>query len=160
MYDFFFFFPQRLQVAQFVFPLANCQYANRNQLVRRSMLDLNIDAAHGQPDRCPARPTNIDSGLEDIGWVHGLGGESLPAASDGILPNLTKKLFFAIRDGSRFLVICFVHTSGQLFFHHMPGPRPPHVTGHCVNTVTLGWVGAPNERTPPRIQDTVVGFVD
>ena len=53
-----------------------------------------IDAAHGQPARSPARPTNIDGGLEDIRWIHGLGGESLPAASYGILPNLKKKSIF------------------------------------------------------------------
>ena len=54
----------------------------------------NIDAAHGQPARCPARPTNIDDGLEDIGWVHGLGVESLTAASYGILPIPEKKNYF------------------------------------------------------------------
>ena len=89
----FFFPPQRLQAAQFVFLVANCQHGDRNQLVRRSTLDLDIDSAHGQPARCPARPTNIDDGLEDISWVHGLGGESLPAASYGILPKLGKNYF-------------------------------------------------------------------
>ena len=29
-----------------------------------------------------------------------------------------------------------------------PGPRPPRITGRFVNTVTRGWVGAPNERAP------------
>ena len=76
------------------FLVANCQHADRNQLVRRSTLDLNIDSTHGQPARCPARPTNIDDGLEDIRWIHGLGGESLPAASYDILPNLKKKTIF------------------------------------------------------------------
>ena len=70
------------------FLVANCQDADRNQLVRPSTLDLNIDAAHGKTAWCPARPTNKDYGLEDIKWIHGLGGESLPAASYGILPNL------------------------------------------------------------------------
>ena len=57
-------------------------------------------------------------------------------------------------------VFCFVHTSGQFFFYHTPGQLPPHDTGHGVKTVTLGWVGAPNERTLFRIHDAVVGFVD
>jgi len=44
----------------------------------------------------------------------------LPAASCGILSNLKKSLFFAIRDGSRNFVFCFVHTSGYLFFYRTP----------------------------------------
>ena len=47
-----------------------------------------------------------------------------------------------------------------MFFYHAPAQRPPHATGHCVDTVTLGGVGAPNERTPFRIHGAVVGFVD
>ena len=35
-----------------------------------------IDSAHDQPAWCRARPTSIDDGLENIRWVHGLGGES------------------------------------------------------------------------------------
>ena len=55
----------------------------------------------------------------------------------------------------------FVHISGQWFFIiHTPGRRPPHITGHCVNKVTRGWVGAPNERNPFIINDAVVRFVD
>ena len=140
--------------------VASCQHGDRNQPVRRSTLDLNIDSDHGQPARCPARPTNVDDGLEAIRWIHGLGGESLPAASNGILPNVTKNLVFAIRDGWSIFVSCFAHTSGQLFVHHTPGQLLPHDTGHGVKTVTLGWVGAPNERALFRIHDAVVGFVD
>ena len=71
-------------------------------------------------------------------------------------PKPEKKKNYFIRDGSRNFVI--VHTSGQLFFilasaHHIP----PAI--YCVNTVTEGWVGAPNERTPFRIHDAVVGSV-
>ena len=40
------------------------------------------------------------------------------------------------------------------------GWRPPSITGRFVNTVTRGWVGAPNERTPFRFHGAVVGFVD
>ena len=65
-----------------------------------------------------------------------------------------------MRGGSINFVIYFLHTSGQLFFHHTPGQHPPHITGHCVRTVTLGWVGAPNERTSFKVHDAVVGFVD
>ena len=57
-------------------------------------------------------------------------------------------------------LLCILHTGDPLFFHHTPGQRPPHVTSHCVNTATLGWVGAPNERNPLRVDDPVVGFVD
>ena len=74
--------------------------------------------ADPQPARCPARPTNIDGGLENTGWVHGLGGESLPAASYGILPNLKKKYIFCHSRRMEKVVFCFVHTSGQLSFHH------------------------------------------
>ena len=84
----------------------------------------------------------------------------MPAASYGILPNPTKSLFFVLRDGWRSFVFCFVHTSGQLFFYHTPGQLPPHGTGHGVKTGTLGWVGAPNERTLFRTHDAVVGFDD
>ena len=38
-------------------------------------------------------------------------------------------LFFAIGDGSRFFVICFLHTSGQMFFSQTPSRRPPYITG-------------------------------
>ena len=75
-----------------------------------------------------------------------------------LLPNLRRSLFFAIRDGSIMFVICFVHTSAP--FYDTPGQRPPHIKCHCVNTVTLGWVGVPNECTPFGIHDVLVGFVD
>ena len=118
-----------------------------------------MDLAQGQSTWW-ARPTSTDDGLEDISWIHGLGGESLPADVLRYPPKPEKKVFFAIRDGLRNLVIRFVHPPGQLFFYHTPGQRPPHFTGHCVNTVTLGWVGAPSERIPFRINDAVVRFVD
>ena len=144
-----FFFSNGCKRHKSCFLLQIVEHAERNQLVRRLTPDLNIDLAHGQPARCPAWPTNIDDGPEDIRWIYGLGGESLPAAFDGILTNL-KKTCFAIRDGWRIVVLCFVHTSGQLFLYHAPGQLPPHDTGHGAQTVTLGWVGAPNERTPVR----------
>ena len=90
-FDFFFFPPNGCRRRNLFFLVANCQHGDRNQLVRRSTLDLDIDSAHGQPARYLARPTSIDDGLEDIRWIHGLGVESLSAASYGILPNLKKK---------------------------------------------------------------------
>ena len=103
---------------------------------------------------------NADNGLEDVRWIRGLGGEKMPAASYALLPNLKKGLFFAIGEGSRLFVACFVHSSAQMCLYQTPGRRPPPITGRFVNTVTRGWVGAPNERTPFRFHGAVVGFVD
>ena len=44
--------------------------------------------------------------------------------------------------------------------YQTPGRRPPPITGRFVNTVTRGWVGAPNGRAPFRFHGAVVGFVD
>ena len=44
--------------------------------------------------------------------------------------------------------------------YQTPGRHPPPITGRFVNTVTRGWVGAPNERAPFRLHGAVVGFVD
>ena len=63
-----------------------------------------MEATHGQPGSCRARPVNVDDGLEDIRWIRGLGGEKLPAASNALLSNLKKGLFFAIGEGSRIFV--------------------------------------------------------
>ena len=60
--------------------------------------DLDVEATHGQPGSCRARPVNVDDCLEDIRWIRGLGGEKLPAASYALLPNLKKSLF-AIGEG-------------------------------------------------------------
>ena len=142
------------------FHVENCQHADQKQLTRRQAFDLDIEATHGQPGSCRARPVNVDDGLEDIRWIRGLGGEKLPAASNALLSNLKKGLFFAIAEGSRIFVACFLHSSDQMCMYQTPGRRPPHITGGLVNTVTRGWVGAPNERTPFRFHGTVVGFVD
>ena len=103
---------------------------------------------------------NEDGGLEDIRWVRGLGGEKLPAASYALLPNQKKGLFFAIGEGSRIIVACFLHSSAQMCLYRTSGLRPPPITGRFVNTVTRWWVGAPNERAPFRFHGAVVGFVD
>ena len=38
--------------------------------------------------------------------------------------------------------------------YQTPGRRPPPITDRFVNTVTRGWVGAPNERAPFRFHGT------
>ena len=60
-------------------------------------------------------------------------------------PKPEKGLFFAVGDGSRFFVVCFLHTSGHMLWYQTPGRRPPRITGRGVNTVIRGWVGGPNE---------------
>ena len=55
-------------------------------------------------------------------------------------------LFFSPSERIEFFVVCFLYTSGQMFLSQTPGRCPPHITGLCVNSVTLGWAGAPNER--------------
>ena len=57
---------------------------------------------------------NVDNGLEDIRRIRGLGGEELSAASYAFLPNLKKGLFFAMGEGSRNFVACFLHSSAQM----------------------------------------------
>ena len=102
---------------------------------------------------------DADDGLGGIRWIRGLGGEKLPAASYALLPNLKKGLFFAIGEGPRIFVACFLHSSAHMCLYQTPGRRPPPITGRFVNTVTRGWVGAPNERAPFRFHGAVVGFV-
>ena len=64
----------------------------------------------------------------------------MPAASYGLLPILKKGPFFAIGEGSRMFVTCFLHSSAQMCLYQTPGRRPPPITGRFVNTVTRGWV--------------------
>ena len=103
---------------------------------------------------------NVDDGLEDIRWIRGLGGKKLPAASCALLPNLKRGQFFAVGEGSRNFVACFLHSSAQMCLYQTPGRCPPPITGRFVNTVTRGWVGAPNDRAPFIFHGAVVGFVD
>ena len=122
-----------------------------------------MKSTHGQSASCRARPMDVDDDLEDIRWIRGLGGERLPAVSYAFLANLTKSLLFAIGEGLGFFVVCFLHTSEQIFLYQgirrLAGAR--HVmTGRVVNTVTRRWVGVPKERTPFRIHDAVVDFDD
>ena len=87
----------------------------------------------------------------------------MPAASYALLPNLKNGLFLKLLPSERdleFLSSCFLHSSAQMCLYQTPGRRPPPITGRFVNTVTRGWVGAPNEGTPFRFHGAVVGFVD
>ena len=74
-------------------------------------------------------------------------------------PKPEKGLFFAIGEGSRSFVACFLHSSAQVCLYQTPGRRPPRIISRFVNTVTRGWVGAPNERAPFRFHGAIVGFV-
>ena len=96
-------------------------------------------------------PVNVDDGLEYIRWIHGVLRSS---------PKPKKGLFFAIGEGWRFFVVCFLHSSAQICLCQTLGRRPLRITRRFVNTVTKGWVGAPNERATFRFRDAVVGLVD
>ena len=79
------------------------------------------------------------------------------------LPKLGKYIagmIFSIGERSRLLIACFLYSRGQMFFSQTPGRRPPHITGLRVNSVTLPWVRAPNERAPFRVHDAIASFAD
>ena len=80
---------------------------------RRYTFDLDIESTHSQPASCRARP---DDHLENSTWIHGVGGERLAVVSYVLCSNVRKCLFFAIGEGSRIFVVCFLYTSGQIFF--------------------------------------------
>ena len=65
----------------------------------------------------------------------------MPAASYSLLLNLKKGLFFAIGEGSRIFVACFLHSSAQICLYLTPGR--PRTTGLFVNTavttVQISW---------------------
>ena len=141
------------------FHVENCQHADQKQLTRRYAFDLDIGATRGQPASCRARPVNLDDGLEDIRWIRGLGGEKLPAASNALLSNLKKGLFFAIAEGSRILSpVFYTAAPKRVCIRRLADAR--HLSPVVLWTLTRGWVGAPNERAPFRFHDAVIGFVD
>ena len=70
-----------------------------------------------------------------------------------------KKVFLPSESDRDFLSVFYTLLIAAIFCE-TPGRRPPHITGRRVNTVTLEWVGAPNERALFRFLDAVVGFVD
>ena len=134
-----------------------CQHADQKQLTRRQAFDLDIEATHGQRDSCRARPVNVDDGLEDIRWIRGL---EVARGVQRSSPKPEKRPIFAIGEGSRIFVACFLHSTAQMCLYQPPGRRPPPITRRFVNTAIRRWVGAPSERAPFRFHGAVVGFVD
>ena len=63
------------------------------------------------------------------------------------------------RDRDFWSPVFYTDSSAQMCLYQTPGRRPPPITGRFVNTVTRGWVGAPNERAPFRFHGAVVVFV-
>ena len=47
-----------------------------------------------------------------------------------------------------------------MVFPQTTGRRLPHITGLRVNSVTLGWVGAPNERALFKVNGAIDFFAD
>ena len=60
-------------------------------------------------------------------------------------PKPEKKVYFCHWRGIDNFCRRFLHSSAQMCLYQTPGRRPSRVTGRYVNTVTSGWVGAPNE---------------
>ena len=103
---------------------------------------------------------NVDDCLEGIRWIRGLGGEKLPAASNALLPNLKKGLFFAIGEGSEnFCRLFSTQQRPNVFVSDAwPAPATYHRSfcEHCDQRV-----GRSAYRTNPcRFHGAVVGFVD
>ena len=115
----------RLEILSYRRYVENSQHADQQQLTRRSTFDLDIESTHGQPGSCRARPVNVDDGFENIRCIRGLGGETLPAGSYALPPKNPKKdLFFAIGEGSRNFVVCFLHSSAQMcLYQGLAGAR-------------------------------------
>ena len=67
-------------------------------------------------------------------------------------PKPGKRSIFCHRvERSTICAVCFPPTARwQVFLHQTPCRRPARITARFVNTVTRGWVGAPNERLPFR----------
>ena len=77
-------------------------------------------------------------------------------------PKPEKRPIFCHRRGIENFCCLFStrYTAAPKCVYQTPGRRPPPIPGRFVNTVTTGWVGAPNERAPFRFHGAVVGFVD
>ena len=139
---------------------SRCQLSTRYKKSAHATIDLRSQhKLKPRPTRLVLSKANeyIDDGLADLGYprLRELAGGALRSS-----PKPEKLPIFAIREGSRKFVFCLLHTSGLIFFHQTPGQLPQHITVQCVNTVTLGWVGAADERAPFRLYDAVVCFVD
>ena len=113
----------RLHAVQFVFTLKMV-----NTLIETSSRDDRpLISTQNPPSAHPlrrARPMSVDDGLENIRCIHGLGGER---EVRGVLRSSRKPeeiYIFAIGEGSRFYVVCFLHTSGQKILYQTPDPAP------------------------------------
>ena len=123
-----FFFSSGCRRRSFFFFVANCQDGGWNQLVWRQTLDLEIDSTHGRPAWCQARPTGVDDRLEYIRWIHGLGGESLPVAPYGRLPNLF--FYFVCCHSRRIEKFCHLFCAHQRPIVFSSYTRPAPATCH------------------------------
>lgn len=92
-----------------------------------------------------ARPPNVDDGSNISGASEVYGAR----ASCALLTNLRKQnsLFYHAREIKK---ICRLFSTPRRpnVLYHTSSQFPPHISGHCVDTVTLAGVGAPNERSP------------
>ena len=94
-----------------------------NTLIETARVTIDARSRHRlspRPTRwvCPTRPTNIDDGVEDISWIHVLGGESLPDPFYGFLTiNKPGKppIFCHSRRIERFCLLFCVHQRLILF---------------------------------------------
>ena len=70
---------------------------------------------------------SVHAGLEGITEIRGLGSDKLAAAaaSYALRPNFF--FYFAIGQGSRVFVVCFVRTSCGMLFYQAPGRPMPHI---------------------------------
>ena len=140
-----------------VFHVGNCQHVNKKAahvtLDLRFRHKINLCSTRfvsGKSNGCSwqSQKYQVDPwsrGREVVGG--GLRSSSKPTKNG---------TFFAIGEGLRRLSSVF-YSALNVFFHQMPGPHPPHITGRRVGTVTVGWVAAPNERASFRFHDEVVG---
>ena len=97
---------------------------------------------------------SVHDGLEGIIGIRGLGSGRLAAVSYALRPNIYIVLFCANGEGPRVFVVCFLHTSSQICF---VDAWPAHATFY-LSTVTLAWVGAPNQRALLKDRDAGVGL--
>ena len=90
----------------------------------------------------------LNGHIENFIWIHGVGGDRLPAVFYALFSNAIFRLFS-------------VHERPNVFSQTpINSKRPPHITGSLVNSVSLGWVGGHNEHAPVRVRDAVIDFVD
>ena len=113
----------------------NCQHADKKQPMRRQTVDLETGSAHGPLASWRARPINSGDGLEDMDpW------STEREVARGVLrscpqPGKKKSTYLPTERDIDF-VVCFPHTSGQMFLYQMPGRRPPPIASRVANTGT------------------------